>query len=68
MTLLPALAVAPPVPARPNLQLLRFSGAVPQRRIALCWRRSTALGGFLERLAQELAAVPAAALTGRSGS
>ncbi len=68
MTLLPALAVAPPVPPSPNLQLLRFSGEVPQRRIALCWRRSTALGGLLERLAQELAAVPTAALSGRSGS
>jgi len=68
MTLLPALAVAPPVPPSPNLQLLRFSGEVPQRRIALCWRRSSAVGGLLLRLAQELAAVPAAALSGRSGS
>lgn len=68
MTLLPALAVAPPVPANANLRLVRFSGSPPHRRIALCFRRSSALGAFLARLAPALAAVPAAALSGRSGS
>ena len=68
ITLLPALAVAPPVPTSEHLQLLRFSGDVPHRRIALFWRRSSALGPFLERLARELAAVPKSALTARGGS
>jgi LysR family hydrogen peroxide-inducible transcriptional activator len=65
ITLLPALAVAPPVPASPNLHLARFSGETPHRRIALFWRRSSALGPFLNRLARELASVPKAALAAR---
>ncbi len=63
ITLLPALSVAPPVPPSEHLQLVRFSGQAPNRRIALFWRRSSALGPFLERLARELAAVPKSALT-----
>ncbi len=63
ITLLPALSVAPPVPPSEHLQLVRFSGPAPHRRIALFWRRSSALGPFLERLARELAAVPKSALT-----
>ena len=65
ITLLPALAVAAPVPANEHLHLVRFSGDVPHRRIALFWRRSSALGQFLEQLAKELAAVPKAALVAR---
>ncbi|HWT15596.1 MAG TPA: LysR substrate-binding domain-containing protein [Patescibacteria group bacterium] len=63
ITLLPSLSVSPPVAASDAIQLLRFSGKPPHRRIALFWRRSSALGPFLERLATELAAVPKSALT-----
>ncbi|HQW81206.1 MAG: DNA-binding transcriptional regulator OxyR [Rhodanobacteraceae bacterium] len=68
ITLLPALAVAPPVARSELLQLVRFSGQAPHRRIALFWRRSSALSPFLEQLASELAAVPKTALTARIGS
>lgn len=64
MTLLPALSVAPPVPGNDQIRLMRFANDAPHRRIGLFWRRSSALGGFLERIAAELAAVPVSALTG----
>lgn len=49
ITLLPELAARQPSPAR--IRLLRFKGAAPTRRVALCWRRSTAMGGFLKETA-----------------
>jgi LysR family hydrogen peroxide-inducible transcriptional activator len=66
ITLLPALAVAPPVAPSDNLHLVRFGGIAPHRLVALFWRRSSALGPFLERLAHELAAVPKALLVARA--
>jgi LysR family hydrogen peroxide-inducible transcriptional activator len=59
MTLLPVLAVKPPVPPQPNLHLLPFASPAPKRRIALFWRRSSARAGFLRGLAKVLAALPA---------
>jgi LysR family hydrogen peroxide-inducible transcriptional activator len=41
MTLLPELAVEPPVPPSPDVVLRRFVDPAPSRRIALCWRRSS---------------------------
>lgn len=64
ITLLPALAVQPPVAPMPGLRLLRFSEDPPSRRIGLVWRRSSAFGPFLKRLAKVLAAVPKPLLTG----
>jgi LysR family hydrogen peroxide-inducible transcriptional activator len=65
VTLLPALAVRPPVPPSPDISLLEFEGRTPSRRIAMVWRRSSAMAGFLEQLAgvfrelpPELLAVP----------
>ncbi len=66
ITLLPALAVAPPVATSANVQIVRFSGTPPHRQVALFWRRSSALGPFLERLGRELAAVPKTALNARA--
>ena len=57
-TLLPVLAVQPPVPPSPDIRLLPFRGKAPSREIAMVWRRSSAMGGFLEELAQEFRALP----------
>jgi len=54
ITLLPALAVQPPVPPQEAIHLIHFAGAVPSRQIAMVWRRSSAMHPFLARLAQLL--------------
>ncbi|MCR6686278.1 DNA-binding transcriptional regulator OxyR [Pseudoxanthomonas sp.] len=59
VTLLPALAVKPPVARSDNIHLLRFSDSHPSRSIAMVWRRSSAMNGFLERLAQVFGDLPA---------
>lgn len=60
ITLLPALAVQPPVPRSDSIHLLRFAGDPPHRRIAMVWRRSSAMGDFLLQLAQLFRGLPAA--------
>lgn len=62
ITLLPMLAVQPPVPASPDIQLLRFRGDAPHRQIAMLWRRSSAMSDFLSELAAELRKLPQALL------
>lgn len=59
VTLLPALAVRPPVPANEAIHLLSFDGRPPSRRIAMVWRRSSAMGEFLSQLADVLRAATA---------
>lgn len=54
ITLLPQLAVLPPVVQSEAIHLINFRGSPPSRRIALVWRKSTAMKGFLDSLAQEL--------------
>lgn len=51
VTLLPALSVHAPIPQSPGVRLMRFSDPVPSRKIALVWRKSSALDGFLHELA-----------------
>jgi len=59
ITLLPPLSVKPPVPRSENIRLLDFSGDDrPSRRIAMAWRRSSAMTGFLEQLAQQFKRLP----------
>jgi len=58
VTLLPTLAVKPPVARPPNVRLLPFTGNQPSRRIAMCWRRSSAMAEFLQRLAQVFRDLP----------
>jgi LysR family transcriptional regulator, hydrogen peroxide-inducible genes activator len=58
VTLLPALAVRPPVPPSPDIHLLEFEDNPPSRRIAMVWRRSSAMAGFLEQLAGILRQLP----------
>jgi LysR family hydrogen peroxide-inducible transcriptional activator len=63
VTLLPTLAVKPPVARSDNIHLLRFADPHPSRSIAMCWRRSSAMAGFLGRLAQVFRELPAGLLT-----
>ncbi len=62
ITLLPALATRPPVPPSGNIRLLSFADPAPSRRIAMFWRRSSAMGTFLGDLAQVFRQVPEAML------
>ena len=62
VTLLPMLAVQPPVPPSPDVHLLPFAGRPPSRDIAMVWRRSSAMGDFLEQLATAFQALPDALL------
>jgi LysR family hydrogen peroxide-inducible transcriptional activator len=50
ITLLPALAVRPPVPASNDIVLLRFSEPVPQREIAMLWRSTSVHQGLLPEM------------------
>jgi len=58
ITLLPTLAVKPPVARSRNIRLVRFKGTQPSRNIAMVWRRSSAMHGFLLKLAQVLHGLP----------
>ena len=50
VTLMPALSVHPPAPNTPGVSLVPFSEPAPHRRIAMIWRRTSALTGFLHQL------------------
>jgi LysR family hydrogen peroxide-inducible transcriptional activator len=58
ITLLPMLAVKPPVARSPDVRLIEFRGHPPSRRIAMVWRRSSAMTPFLKRLAQVFRELP----------
>ena len=62
ITLLPVLAVQPPVPLSGDIHLLAFRGDPPHRRIAMLWRRSSAMAGFLQQMAAEFHKLPKALL------
>ena len=63
ITLMPTLAVKPPVAHTENLITRPFSAPGPTRKIAMVWRKSTALGNFLEELAEIFAAIDDTLLT-----
>jgi LysR family hydrogen peroxide-inducible transcriptional activator len=58
ITLLPMLAVKPPVPKSPYIRLLPFRNPAPTRGIALYWRKSSVRGAFLQDLGQQIAKLP----------
>jgi LysR family transcriptional regulator, hydrogen peroxide-inducible genes activator len=58
VTLLPELAVRPPVPPSEHIRLVRFADPVPTRRIAMFWRRSSAYRDFLPELAELFRQLP----------
>ncbi|MEO9077964.1 MAG: DNA-binding transcriptional regulator OxyR, partial [Rhodanobacter sp.] len=41
-----------------HLHLIEFKGHPPSRRIAMVWRKSSAMNGFLKRLADVLRQLP----------
>ena len=59
ITLLPVTAVKPPVAPVENLHLSEFKGQPPSRRIAMVWRKSSAMDAFLQRLADVFRQLPA---------
>jgi LysR family hydrogen peroxide-inducible transcriptional activator len=62
ITLLPMLAVKPPVPPSAAMRLLPFRDP-PHRRLALVWRRSSAMSAFLRQVAKVLGELPRDLLT-----
>lgn len=58
ITLLPLLATRNPVPASDAIRLLEFSDSRPSRRIAMLWRKTSALDGLLTQVAQVFRALP----------
>ena len=58
ITLLPTLAVNPPVARVDNVRLIEFSGHPPHRRLAMVWRKSSARHDFLLRLADVIRQLP----------
>jgi len=62
ITLLPVLAVKPPVASSQDVHLLPFRKPAPSRRIALVWRRSSAMSAFLAQLAEVLRELPSGLL------
>lgn len=58
VTLMPILAVKPPIAKTGNLAIRRFKAPAPSRTIALAWRKSSALAGFLEELTNSFRALP----------
>ncbi|NEZ03663.1 LysR family transcriptional regulator [Wenzhouxiangella sp. XN201] len=57
ITLMPTLAVKPPVAHTDNLVTRPFRQPGPKRTIAMAWRKTSALGEFLEELAGLFAAI-----------
>ncbi len=58
VTLLPMLATKPPVARSETIHLLGFHDSQPSRRIALVWRKSSAMHDFLLQLAEVFRALP----------
>lgn len=57
-TLLPELAVAPPVTPNPGIVLRRFAEPSPHRDIALLWRRTSVYRELLPEVAEVLRSLP----------
>lgn len=58
ITLLPTLAIKPPVARTDNVHLIEFAGQAPSRRIALVWRKSSSMSAFLKRFADVIRDIP----------
>lgn len=66
ITLLPELAVQPPVPPSAAIELLRFVEPVPRREIAMFWRDTNAYRDFFPELA-DIVRAAARPLVGHGG-
>jgi len=58
VTLMPMLSVKPPIASTDNIVLRPFAAPAPSRTIALVWRSSSPLGGFLRKLAENFKVKP----------
>jgi LysR family transcriptional regulator, hydrogen peroxide-inducible genes activator len=58
VTLLPRLAVQPPVAASPDIRLLQFAEPVPRREIAMFWRPTSVYRELLPQVAEVLRGIP----------
>ena len=58
VTLMPVLSVKPPIPSIDTIALRPFAPPAPSRTIAIVWRSSSPLGGFLRKLAESLKLEP----------
>ncbi|MEZ5460750.1 DNA-binding transcriptional regulator OxyR [Dokdonella sp.] len=58
ITLLPTLAVKPPVPQVEHMKLIEFKSRAPSRHIAMVWRKSSAMHGFLSSFAELFRQLP----------
>ncbi|WP_376696113.1 LysR substrate-binding domain-containing protein [Wenzhouxiangella sp. EGI_FJ10305] len=63
ITLMPTLAIKPPLASTENLVTRPFKNPGPKRTIAMVWRKSSALADFLEELAEVFADIDPALLT-----
>ena len=63
VTLLPTLAVKPPVARSHAIHLLGFRDSQPSRQIAMLWRKSSAMHDFLLQLAEVFRDLPAELFT-----
>ncbi|MBB3809151.1 LysR substrate-binding domain-containing protein [Pseudochelatococcus contaminans] len=66
ITLLPQLAATAPTPHADGVRLLHFTGQPPGRRVALFWRKSSALDDVLGDVANVIRDVAASLLGDRS--
>lgn len=57
VTLLPELAVQPPVAQSPAIALIRFADPVPSRRIAMFWRPTSPYSDVITQVAAEVRSV-----------
>ena len=58
ITLLPTLAIKPPVARTDNVHLIEFAGHPPSRRLALVWRKSSSMTTFLKHFAEVIRSLP----------
>lgn len=62
ITLLPTLAINPPVAQVDAIRLIEFAGHRPHRRLAMVWRKSAAQADFLKQLCEVIRKLPAGLL------
>ncbi len=67
VTLLPELATRPPVPQSEDVSLLRFTDPVPNRQIAMYWRKSSVYHDLLPGVAAVIRDIAGSLVTPRPG-
>ena len=63
VTLLPSLAVHPPVSNPDGVALVPFTAPAPHRQISMFWRETSPFDAFLPRLAEAFRRVPTGLVT-----